>query len=230
VGGQPKAALPLDHANEFLSLAQSQPNSWVLATDYSLVGRVLITIGDYAAATSHVEHAVASYRAGEHRPFDPRLGADIGVTAAPAWALALWHRGYSDQARSSLGTMTALMTGFETLASLRARTTETKLSIGSLTAGPGWLELLPVGRDHGHRQGRDLLDGNAAQLARGRIDPVQIVEYHQYRMPLRERRELAQKRDAAVDICFCPWRYSTVTLFARLRGWSTSVPLMPATW
>jgi hypothetical protein len=25
-------------------------------------------------------------------------------------------------------------------------------------------------------------------------------------------------------------RYSTVTLFARLRGWSTSVPLMTAVW
>jgi hypothetical protein len=57
VGGQPKAAL--DHANEFLSLAQSRPDSWVVATGYSLVGRVLITIRDYAAATSHLEHAVA---------------------------------------------------------------------------------------------------------------------------------------------------------------------------
>jgi hypothetical protein len=92
VGGQPKAAL--DHANEFLSLAQSQPDSWVLATGHWLVGRVLITIGDYAAAISHLEHAVASHRAGEHRPLDPRLGADIGVTAAAAWALALWHRDY----------------------------------------------------------------------------------------------------------------------------------------
>ena len=99
VGGQPKAAL--DHANEFLSLAQSQPDSWVVATGYSLVGRVMITIGDYAAATSHLEHAVASYRPGEHRPFDPRLGADIGVTPAAAWALALRHRGYSDQARGA---------------------------------------------------------------------------------------------------------------------------------
>jgi class 3 adenylate cyclase/predicted ATPase len=99
VGGKPKAAL--DHANEFLSLAQSQPDSWVLATGHWLVGRVLITIGDYAAATSHLEHAVVSYRAAEHRPFDPRLGADIGVTAVAAWALALWHRGYPDQARGA---------------------------------------------------------------------------------------------------------------------------------
>jgi len=28
----------------------------------------------------------------------------------------------------------------------------------------------------------------------------------------------------------CQARYSTVTLLARLRGWSTSVPLRMATW
>ena len=99
VGGKPKAAL--DHANEFLSLARSQPDPRVSATGHWLAGRVLLTIGDYAAATSHLEHAMVSYRAGEHLPFDPRLGADIGVTAVAAWALALWHRGYPDQAREA---------------------------------------------------------------------------------------------------------------------------------
>jgi hypothetical protein len=44
-----KAAL--DHANEFLSLAQSQPDSWVLATGYWLVGRIRITIELRAAVS-----------------------------------------------------------------------------------------------------------------------------------------------------------------------------------
>jgi tetratricopeptide (TPR) repeat protein len=96
VGGRPKAAL--EHAREFLSLAQSQSDSRMLATGHWLVGRVLITIGDYPAATLHLERAVATYRAGEHPPFDPRFGADIGVTAIAGWTLALWHGGYPDQA------------------------------------------------------------------------------------------------------------------------------------
>jgi len=99
VGGKPKAAL--DHANEFLSLAESQTDSRVSAMGHWLVGRVLIAIGDYPAATSHLERAVASYRAGEDWTFDPRLGADIGVTAVAAWGLALWHRGYPDRARTA---------------------------------------------------------------------------------------------------------------------------------
>ena len=96
VGGRPKTAL--DHSREFVSLAQSQSDSRMLATGHWLVGRVLITIGDYRAATLHLERAVATYRAGEHPPFDPRFGADIGVTAIAGWALALWHGGYPNQA------------------------------------------------------------------------------------------------------------------------------------
>ncbi|MGC2199150.1 MAG: AAA family ATPase, partial [Stellaceae bacterium] len=96
VGGRPKAAL--EHARQFLSLAQSQSDSRMLATGHWLVGRILITIGDYPSATLHLERAVATYRAGERPPFDPRFGADIGVTAIAGWTLALWHGGYPDQA------------------------------------------------------------------------------------------------------------------------------------
>jgi predicted ATPase len=96
VGGKPKAAL--GHANEFLSLAQSQTDFRVWAMGHWLVGRVLIAIGDYPTATSHLERAVALYRAGKDWTFDPRLGADIGVTSVATWGLALWHHGYPDQA------------------------------------------------------------------------------------------------------------------------------------
>jgi class 3 adenylate cyclase/tetratricopeptide (TPR) repeat protein len=97
VSGKPKGAL--GHAGEFLSLAQSQTDSRMSAMGHWLVGRVLIAIGDYPAATSHLECAVASYRAGKDWVFDPRLGADIGATAVAAWGLARWHRGHADQAR-----------------------------------------------------------------------------------------------------------------------------------
>ena len=100
VGGKPKAAL--DRANEFLLLAQSHQDSRVLATGHWLVGRVLIAIGDYSAATWHLECAVGLYRAEKSWVFDPRLGADTGVTAVATWGLSLWHRGYPDQARTMI--------------------------------------------------------------------------------------------------------------------------------
>ena len=98
VGGKPRAAL--DHANEFLLLAQSQQDSRVLTTAHWLVGRVLIATGDYPAATSHLERAVRLYWAEKNWMFDPRLGADPGVTAVATWGLSLWHRGYPDQGRA----------------------------------------------------------------------------------------------------------------------------------
>jgi len=41
---------------------------------------------------------------------------------------------------------------------------------------PGRLEVGPVGCDQQHRQACDLLDRKVEQLARGRIDPMQILE------------------------------------------------------
>jgi hypothetical protein len=38
------------------------------------------------------------YQPEEHRELAFRFGADIGITAQCARALALWHRGYPDQA------------------------------------------------------------------------------------------------------------------------------------
>jgi class 3 adenylate cyclase/tetratricopeptide (TPR) repeat protein len=98
VAGRPKAAL--SHANEFLSLAHSLADSHLSAVGHSLVGRGLTAIGDYSAAASHLERAVASYRAEKNRMFDPQMGfADFGVMALAVWGLALWHRGCPDQAR-----------------------------------------------------------------------------------------------------------------------------------
>jgi len=88
VGGKPKAAL--DHANEFLLLAQSQPGSRMLATGHWLVGRALITIGDYPAATLHLERAVTSYRAGEHPPSTRGSARILGSPRSPA---GHWHSG-----------------------------------------------------------------------------------------------------------------------------------------
>ena len=46
-------------------------------------GRVIIAIGDYPAAASHLERAVRLYRAEKNWMFDPRLGADTGSPRSP---------------------------------------------------------------------------------------------------------------------------------------------------
>jgi predicted ATPase len=97
LGGEPIAALK--QANEFLALAQSQTGSGLLLVGHRLVGSSLLLTGNYPAALSHLDRAVALYQPEEHRELAFRFGADIGITAISARALALWHRGYFDQAR-----------------------------------------------------------------------------------------------------------------------------------
>src|SRR6266851_4817331 len=59
-------------------------------------------------------------------------------------------------------------------------------------------------------------DGRAAHHVRAATDDSRF-----HGLKLRRLRRMCNGRET---------RYSTVTLFARLRGWSTSVPLSTATW
>jgi hypothetical protein len=98
LGGAPVAAL--EQANEFLSLAQSQSHSGLLLVGHRLVGSALVFAGrNLLTALSHLDRAVALYKEDEHQELAFRFGADIGITAQCGRALALWHRGYPDQAR-----------------------------------------------------------------------------------------------------------------------------------
>jgi len=99
LGGERTAAL--EQANEFLSLAESQTQSGLLLVGHRLVGSSLIFTGNYPVALSHLDRAVASYRPGQHQDLAFRFGADMGITAMCSRALALWHRGYFDQARKA---------------------------------------------------------------------------------------------------------------------------------
>jgi predicted ATPase len=96
IGGKPKAAL--DHAQEFLLLAQSMTRSELLLIGHQLVGMTLIVIGDYTAALSHLECAVALYKPEEHRELAFRFGGDLSVRALSIWAWSLWHGGCPDKA------------------------------------------------------------------------------------------------------------------------------------
>jgi predicted ATPase len=103
LGGEPIAAI--EQANEFLALARSQTptQSGLVLVGHRLLGSASVLAGkDYAAALSHLDRAVELYRPEEHRELAFRFGADIGITAKCARALALWHRGYPDQARDAV--------------------------------------------------------------------------------------------------------------------------------
>ena len=101
LGGESSAAL--EQAEGFLSLAQTQAQSGILLVGYRLVGSALVFAGrNYPAALSHLDRAVALYRPEEHRELAFRFGADIGITAECARALALWHCGYPDRARRAV--------------------------------------------------------------------------------------------------------------------------------
>jgi class 3 adenylate cyclase/predicted ATPase len=94
--GQARAGL--EHAREFLSLAQSRADPGSLVTGYQIIGQALITTGDYRAAFSQVERGARLYESEKHRMLALQIASDPGVTMRGFWALGLWHQGYPDQA------------------------------------------------------------------------------------------------------------------------------------
>jgi predicted ATPase len=90
-------AAALEHANNFLSFAQSQPSSGPLLVGHGALAYSLILSGDYHAALEHAEAAASLYRPDEHRDSALHYGQDIGVSAVSVLSWALWHRGYPDQ-------------------------------------------------------------------------------------------------------------------------------------
>jgi predicted ATPase len=90
-------AAALEHATNFLSVAQSQSSSGPLVIGHRALAVSLFVSGDYRAALAHAETAASLYRPDEHRDFALRFGQDIGVSAFVHLSWALWHRGYPDQ-------------------------------------------------------------------------------------------------------------------------------------
>jgi len=90
-------AAALEHAANYLSVAQSRPSPDPLLVGHRILGQSLIQSGDYRAALAHLETAASLYRPEEHRDSAFRDGRDIGVQAFVMLSWALWHRGYPDQ-------------------------------------------------------------------------------------------------------------------------------------
>jgi predicted ATPase len=90
-------AAALEHATNFLSVAESQPSSGPLLVGHRILALSLIYNGDYPAALAHLETAASLYRPDEHRDSAFHYGQDIGASAFVVLSWALWHRGYPDQ-------------------------------------------------------------------------------------------------------------------------------------
>jgi predicted ATPase len=90
-------AAALEHATNFLSLAQSQTSPGPLLVGHRILAHSLIWHGDHRAALAHFKTAASLYRSDEHRDSAFRYGQDIGVSAFVQLSWALWHRGYPDQ-------------------------------------------------------------------------------------------------------------------------------------
>jgi class 3 adenylate cyclase/predicted ATPase len=88
----------LEHAQQFLALAETQPDSAPRLIGHRLLGSGLLMAGDFRQARPHLELAGSLYRPEEHREFAFRYGQDIGAAAFCYLSLALWHDGHPDHA------------------------------------------------------------------------------------------------------------------------------------
>ena len=91
----------LEHAQSFLSLAETQPASAPRLTGHRLLGSGLLWTGNFRQARPHLELAASLYRAEEHREFAFPYGQDTGATALCFLSHALWHDGCPDQAEQT---------------------------------------------------------------------------------------------------------------------------------
>jgi hypothetical protein len=81
----------LEHAQQFLALAEMQPALATRLIGHRLLGTGLLWTGDFRQARPHLELAASLYRAEEHREFAFRYGQDIGAAALCYLSWALWH-------------------------------------------------------------------------------------------------------------------------------------------
>ena len=96
VRGEPEPIRVL--STEFLRDAERQPGSVEVLIGHRIVGASRWYDGDYIDARTHLELALASFNAEEHRPLAFRYGQDIGVAGMIFLALTLWPLGKIDSA------------------------------------------------------------------------------------------------------------------------------------
>ena len=85
-------------AKQFLAVAEKQTRSAPLLMAHRVMGASLAILGEFQAARSHLDQAVALYVPEEHRSLATRFGQDIGVAALVYRSLVLYRLGYPESA------------------------------------------------------------------------------------------------------------------------------------
>jgi len=83
---------------QVLRLAEHTRDPLVFLVAHSLLGALLLSMGEFVAAREHLEKGIALYDPQEHRFMVSLYGDDPGVTCHCFAAMSLWFLGYPDQA------------------------------------------------------------------------------------------------------------------------------------
>jgi predicted ATPase len=86
-----------------LAVAQKQGMPVPIMIGHRILAVSLLFTGDFAAARSHLDQAIALYDPVEHRPLTMRFGQDGRVSSFSFRALPLWLLGYPDAAETDIG-------------------------------------------------------------------------------------------------------------------------------
>jgi len=88
----------LEHAAQFLALAEKQGGTVPLMMGHRLMGISLLDTGDIAQGRVHLDRAIGFYNPAEHRPLATRFSHDERVSILSCRSLALWYLGYPEAA------------------------------------------------------------------------------------------------------------------------------------
>jgi class 3 adenylate cyclase/predicted ATPase len=95
-----RAAYPTAHAlaQQCLLMAQHADDPVLLLQAHLALGETLFWLGEVDSARTHLEHSLRLYDTQQHRPHAFLYGNNPAVVCHTYSALALWWRGYADQA------------------------------------------------------------------------------------------------------------------------------------
>jgi predicted ATPase/DNA-binding winged helix-turn-helix (wHTH) protein/class 3 adenylate cyclase len=88
-----------DLGEQLLVLAQRLGEAPLLLRGHAVLGDVLLWLGEFAEARTHLEHGLTVYDPQQHDPQDLLYEADPWLSCLGALSVTLWFLGYPDQAQ-----------------------------------------------------------------------------------------------------------------------------------